>query len=113
MGQTASINELWEGIYNLSPDILLYKDGNLLLFEVDSSLNSEYLNKLKKYKKKENELISRLEIILNVKIDKIDYGFIAKSVQIPESIPIDLYPFTYMGYDKETHTLKGKIYKTG
>jgi hypothetical protein len=101
VGRVAEINKLWEGIYNLSPDILLIKEGVLLLLEVDNTFNLEYEKKLLRFKEKKQQLIEGLERVLERKIQNMNFGFVSKSKKIPTDINEELRPFHFLYYSDE------------
>lgn len=80
IGITSKLNSVWEQTYNLIPDLLYIKGTELLLGEVDNVLNLEYKEKFNKYNQLQDELISRISVILETKITKVTYIFISKKL---------------------------------
>lgn len=101
VGKIAKINKIWERTYNLSPDILLIKNSEILILEVDNNFSNYYIEKFLKYKSKQIELICQLEIVLSIKIKSLRFGFISKSQKIPKNIHPTLVPFYFLYYYKE------------
>ena len=108
VGVHAQVNSLWEKIYNLSPDLVIEKNNIVILYEVDNKLTDDYIEKYKKYKDGEVELINKLGEIFKKNLLKLEFGFI--SIQNYPNIEIDcsFYPFHYLYYDNN----KGKLQKT-
>ncbi len=98
VGKVSSINRVWEGLYNLSPDIVFEKEGSVLLFEVDSTINQGYISKFEKYSSKEAELLAELGSILKVSLCSLYFGFVSQTNRFPLSIkmPFRQFRFVYL-----------------
>jgi|GEM_PF-2828540 len=94
VGLRSKINNIWEGVYNLSPDLLFQKNGEIRLIEVDLSLNSGYVEKFIKYKLREQYLIEKLAEFVGP-ITFISYGFVARNKRARLNIDKKLLPFYF------------------
>jgi len=96
IGIIANINSIWEGLYNLSPDIVFENKGEILLIEVDRNLNKEYLEKFSKYISKEKELKEKLKNAIGKEITCIKFGFVSKSDKYKITINRNLKDFNFI-----------------
>ncbi len=88
IGITSKLNSIWEQTYNLIPDLLYIRGSELLLGEVDNVLNLEYKEKFNKYNQLQDELISRISVVLEIKVTKVTYIFISKKLN-PNPPPLN------------------------
>lgn len=102
IGITAEINAVWEKLYNLSPDIVLIKEETLLLLEVDNIFSMEYVDKLKKFYSKKQELLNLINQIMGFKLSKMEVGFVSKQKIMPEhEIEERIRPVHFLYLEKE------------
>lgn len=100
VGLTARMNESFERIYNLSPDILLCKDQELLLLEVDVNLNEAYVAKYDKYLEKSTELITQVSELLKKPMDVLTFGFVSKKEKPLADIYFPNFRYLYFKRNK-------------
>lgn len=98
VGVVASINKIWEGLYNLSPDIVFENKGIILLLEVDKKLNEEYLEKFNKYFSKEYLLKEKLTNIISKEITRVEFGFVSKNDKYDVVVNNHLKNFNFIYY---------------
>lgn len=75
IGIKALVHTILETIYDRAPDILAYKNENLLLIEVNNKLEKRYIDKFLEFDRNSSALISELQEKLDMKIADIKYGF--------------------------------------
>ncbi len=74
-GERAKINLIFEHIFDKSPDIVAFKNGVLLVIEVDNNFSNEYKEKFDIYRNLSSTLISEIQNDLHLKINKLEFGF--------------------------------------